>query len=157
MNILCKRYIVTRFYIVIAFAIMITGTTAHASYQSSPLGKQMIANSVLGSYYSEFIKHYGKRYGSSEQAFRSFCRLLRESDLLTDELIESGIMIDRVNDILAQLENASFTTSSTDEIHRNLLALDYALEMVEADLSSNHIQEFRREVLARVPPLAYTG
>ncbi len=117
----------------------------------------MIANSVLGSYYSEFIKHYGKRYGSSEQAFRSFCRLLRESDLLTDELIESGIMIDRVNDILAQLENASFTTSSTDEIHRNLLALDYALEMVEADLSSNHIQEFRREVLARVPPLAYTG
>lgn len=128
-----------------------------AARNYAPIHDYVSSTSVLGTYYAHFVDRYGREFADRETAFQSFCRILRTSDLLAEELIAIGIPTDQINGILAALEGMNFQTESRQTIRQSLLAIDYALESIEASLTRNHRQEFRREVLAQVPPMSYNG
>lgn len=123
----------------------------------APVSKYLSSNSVLARYYADFVRQSGSAYDTSDAAFRGFCQVLRTSDLLAEELMQSGIPTDQVYPILRDLERVAFIRDNDEQIHRAMLAVDYVLELIESTLTQSHRREFRREVLAEVPPLTYNG
>ncbi|MBI2344210.1 MAG: hypothetical protein HYV02_07770 [Deltaproteobacteria bacterium] len=122
-----------------------------------PIGKYLATDSVMGRYYAHYINRYGHGYANAAETFRSFCRVLRTSDLLADELLHAGVPTDLIYQMLTQLEQLDFRTSEPQAVRRLLLAVDYALESIESAIAQSHRSEFLREVLAQVPPLTHNG
>ncbi|MBI4367055.1 MAG: hypothetical protein HY543_09575 [Deltaproteobacteria bacterium] len=113
-------------------------------------------DSVFGTYFQEFLKHYGSQYGSYTKAFEGFCRRLRTSDLLADRLNMIGLSAGDLQASLKALEQASRGTDA-QVVRSHVLAIDFALETLEGSITQNHRAEFRREVLADIPPITSTG
>ncbi|GEM_PF-4568876 len=128
---------------------------AHKNF--APVTQFVAVDSVLGSYYVHFVKRFGGRYGTQAEAFHAFCHVLRTSDLLADEMIQVGIPTDQLFTILRQLETADVAAADHESVRRALLTVDHALETIDSMLNERHRTEFRREVLAEVPTMAYTG
>lgn len=143
--------------LIVMLALVGFARPASAARNYAPINDYVSSTSVLGTYYAHFVDRYGREFADREVAFQSFCRILRTSDLLAEELINIGIPTDQLNGILATLERMDIQTESRQTIRQSLLAIDYALESIEASLTRNHRQEFRREVLAQVPPMSYNG
>lgn len=129
--------------------------TTRANYW--PIRQFLAADSVIAKYYGQFMNYYGGNYPSGAAAFSSFCKLLRTSDLLADRLNMIGIPAHDVHTILRDLEKARFSASETAKARENIMAIDLALETIEGSITQNHRAEFRREVLAEIPPLTSTG
>lgn len=122
-----------------------------------PVHEYLASASVLGRYYQEFIAQYGRLYPGASEAFQGFCRRLRGSDLLADQFNRLGIPSRQVQAILHELEGTEFGTAERRAVQQNMLALDLALETIEGSITHNHRAEFRREVLAEIPPITSTG
>lgn len=131
------------------------------SEASWPVTKFVNQNSVLARYYGEFVNRY-PNYSTANQ-MHMFCDLLLSSDLLSDRLSQLGGRPSEMHAILMELDAVEFDRSSKfskDDRHRIrslLLGLDVQLESVEHSLSTGTRTEFRREVLADIPPLNRVG
>lgn len=151
------RRVIRNLIFIITLVTLGFSTTTHAAPSYTPVTRFVAADSVLGTYYTHFVNRYGKNYPSKEATFQAFCRVLRQSDLLSEELHEAGIPVAPIQATLLKLENSDLNGESHDSVQRSLLMIDYALESIESGIVPNHRGEFRREVLAEVPPLAYNG
>lgn len=130
-------------------------TTTRTNYW--PIRQFLAADSVIAKYYGQFMNYYGGNYQNGTAAFSAFCKLLRTSDLLSDRFNMIGIPVHDVHAILKDLEMARFSPTETAKARQNILAIDLALETIEGSITQNHRAEFRREVLAEIPPITSTG
>lgn len=148
------RYLITLFMIA---ALMPMGSAFAKSGSYAPVTSYIGSEAVLSTYYAHFVERYGQQFRNSADTFRNFCQVLRTSDLLADELISAGLPTDQIYAVLQRLEGADLRGSNQDDVRRLMLTVDYALESIESSLGRSHRSEFRREVLAQVPPLTHTG
>lgn len=141
--------------------LVLGGSTASAKEPQRgvywPVRQYMSADSVLGRYYKHFITVYRGQYHHPDGAFRRFCQVLRTSDLLADQLRRVGMSPRQLQSILHDLERTNFARAERQAIRQNMLAVDLALETIEGAITQNHRAEFRREVLAEIPPITSTG
>jgi hypothetical protein len=85
------------------------------------------------------------------------------SDLLSDRLSQLGGNPSDMHAILMELGSYEFDPRAELDkedrarIRRLMLGLDMQLEIIEQSLSSGTRGEFRREVLANIPPLNRMG
>lgn len=135
---------------------MATGD-ARSTTSYAPVNKYLTSESLFNIYYADFYTRYGQNYANRNDAFQSFCRLLRTSDMLADEMIQVGIPTTQIYDFLQYLEEVDIQKTSHETIRRAMLAIDYVLESVESSLARKYRPEFRREILARTPPVTHTG
>ncbi len=147
-----KRFFTTLLMIATLY-IPAQGLAKNSSFIANYIGSE----AVFSGYYAHFVQRYGRQYQSSAETFRSFCQVLRTSDLLADELISAGLPTDQIYAMLQNLEAANLKDNNRDEVRRMMLAIDYALESIESSFEQSHRHEFRREVLAQVPPLTHNG
>lgn len=133
--------------------------TVHAKPQSAvwPIRQYIAADSVLGMYYNEFVAQYGHRYINANAVFGGFCDRLRSSDLLTDRFNMLGISTSWIHSALDELARIRFKRSEGTQIRAHMLTIDLALETIQDSITQNHRAEFRREVLAEIPPIVYSG
>lgn len=135
-----------------------TCVLGHAAAPLNPaVAKHIDGNSVFAKYYAQYAAQYGKHAGSPQQAFREFCELLRDSDLLAIEIVENGMSANRVYQALETLGRSDLSTADAATIRDAIHAVDYALESIEFTFTRNHRGEFRREVLAQIPPLSFSS
>jgi hypothetical protein len=149
-----------KFIITLMLTLPILAMAAPASAKSArlaPVTKFVAADSVLGTYYAHYVERYGENYESRQATFQSFCRVLRTSDLLAEEFLHAGIPTEMVGSMLLELEELDLRTARQARARRLFLAVDLALEHIDAGLDLSHRSEFRREVLAQVPPLSHNG
>ena len=120
--------------------------------------KHFIANdSVLATYYREFVDIYSRRFTNNHAMFSEFCRRLRTSDLLSDRFSMLGIAPREVHDVLSKLEVMELTSQERHVVRGQLLTIDLALETIQGSITVNHRAEFRREVLSEIPPVISSG
>lgn len=148
------RYLITLLTIV-ALTPISTASAKDRSY--APVTNYVGPEAVLTTYYAHFVDRYGEQFRNHTDTFRNFCQVLRTSDLLADELISAGLPTDTIYAILLRLEASDLRGNGRDDVRGLMLTLDYALESMESGLGQSHRSEFRREVLAQVPPLSHTG
>lgn len=121
-----------------------------------PVNQFLGSDAVLSTYYDEYLESYGSNYRNELDAFRAFCRTLRTSDLLTEEMILVGLPVDQVAEFLQVLEASEFK-SGNEATEEAMLVIDFALESLGEYYSNMQHREFRREVLAQIPPMTQTG
>lgn len=148
------RSLITLFTILVLLPL---GRIEAKSGSYAPVTSYIGSEAVLSTYYAHFVERYGQQFRSNADTFRNFCQVLRTSDLLADELISAGLPTDQIYAVLQRLEGADLRGSNQDDVRRLMLTVDYALESIESSLGRSHRSEFRREVLAQVPPLTHTG
>lgn len=154
----------------IAFTITILmlclGTAGVAQASSShssawPVTAFVAGKSVLARYYQDFVNREPAQ--STAEQMHLFCDLLMSSDLLADRLSQLGGSPSDMHAILMELGSYEFNPKTKlgkeDKAHiRSLmLGLDMQLEIVEHSLSTGTRGEFRREVLADIPPINRVG
>lgn len=122
-----------------------------------PIRQYIAADSVLATYYSEFIAQYGHRYTTASAAFGGFCDRLRTSDLLTDRFNTVGLSPVLIHAALGELSRLRFERGERTQIRAKMLTIDLALETIQGSITQNHRAEFRREVIAEIPPIVYSG
>lgn len=127
------------------------------AYSKAPISKFLKGDSVLGGYYSDFVKKFGASFEDNEEAFRGFCRTLLNSDVLAEELMQANIPLNAMYSVLHSLEKIDLLEADHENVRRSMLAIDYILENIESMLHRSHRNEFRREVLAQVPPVSYNS
>lgn len=135
--------------------------TVHATERTRgaywPVHSYVAADSVLGRYYRQFVERYGHAYEGPTETFQGFCLRLRASDLLSDQFTRMGIPSRQIQGILRELATTHLATTERQHIRQNMLAIDLALETIEGGITLKSRAEFRREVLAEIPPITSTG
>lgn len=146
-------------WVALLLGLMGTGGAVEARPQAiaAPLKSYISDRSLLVTYYRAFLANYGRKYSTAGAAFGDFCRRLRTSDLLADRFNMMDISIRDVHTVLEELEQAHFNPSDRHQIRQRLLTIDYILETIEGAIIPNHRAEFRREVLADIPPVVSAG
>lgn len=138
-----------------------TASARGAGDNSWPVTRFIAATSVLGSYYSDFVRHQPQ--ASTSEQMHLFCDLLLGSDILADRLSQLGGKPEDLHAILMELGSyefdrpSKFSKDEKNHIRRLLLGLDMQLESIDHSLSTGTRIEFRREVLADIPPLNRVG
>lgn len=138
-----------------------TTVQAKASDSSWPVTKFVSEKSVLAKYYQDFAKR--SPVESAAEQMHLFCDLLMSSDLLADRLSQLGGKPSEMHAILMELGALEFdrpSKFSKDErrhIRSLMLSLDIQLESIDHSLSTGTRSEFRREVIADIPPLNRVG
>lgn len=118
-------------------------------------------NSVLANYYRDFVRRNPGTSAADEM--HMFCDLLMSSDILADRLNQLGGKPSDVHAILMELgayefdSIAKFSKEDRKHIRSLMQGLDMQLESIDHSLSSGTRNEFRREVLADIPPLNRVG
>ncbi len=118
-------------------------------------------NSILANYYRDFVNR--NPAPTSADKMHMFCDLLMSSDILADRLSQLGGKPSDLHSILMELGSYEFDNarkfSKDDRKHiRSLMqGLDMQLESIDHSLSTGTRNEFRREVLADIPPLNRVG
>lgn len=126
-----------------------------------PVTAFVTENSVLARYYRDYITRRPSR--PTVIQMQQFCDLLMGSDLLANRLSQLGGSLTDMHAILTELGSHEFdsrTRLSKETRHRIrslMLGLDMQLEMIEHSFSIGTRREFRREVLADIPPLNRVG
>lgn len=139
----------------------ITTADAKSSDTSWPVTKFVSEKSVLAKYYQDFAKR--TPVASSTEQMHLFCDLLMSSDLLADRLSQLGGKPSEMHAILMELGSfefdrpSKFSKEERNHIRSLMLSLDIQLESVDHSLSTGTRSEFRREVLADIPPLNRVG
>lgn len=143
----------------LAICLIAVGVEAAGPSRGSywPVNTYVAADSVLGRYYRQFVSQYGHEYANSTMTFKVFCQRLRVSDLLNDQFNRLGIPSKQVHAILRELETTHFATTERQHIRKHMLAIDLVLETIEGAITLKNRAEFRREVLAEIPPITSTG
>lgn len=147
-------------YLMLAVLLTIAAPiTAQAKTQPSiwPVKHYVAADSVLATYYREFVSQYGRQFPSAAVTFGEFCYRLRTSDILTDRFKTMGMSAGQIHAILHDLEQTNFTENHGGLIRQKMLTIDLALETIQRSITQNHRAEFRREVIADIPPIVYSG
>lgn len=139
-------------------------TTAQAKTPSDktwPVTQFVSEKSVLAKYYHEFAKR--TPVDSAAEQMHLFCDLLLSSDLLADRLSQLGGKPSEMHAILMELGSfefdrpSKFSKEERKHIRSLMLGLDIQLESIDHSLSTGTRSEFRREVLADIPPLNRVG
>lgn len=134
---------------------------AKASDSSWPVTKFVSGKSVLAKYYQDFAKR--SPVDSPAEQMHLFCDLLMSSDLLADRLSQLGGKPSEMHAILMELgafefdRPSKFSKDERKHIRSLMLSLDVQLESIDHSLSTGTRSEFRREVLADIPPLNRVG
>lgn len=140
---------------------------SRAAYASSshdptwPVTSFVSGKSVLAGYYEDFVNRQPAQSPATQ--IHQFCDLLMSSDLLSDRLSELGRSPSDMHAILMELGSYEFdpraklSTEDKTHIRSLMLGLDMYLEIIEHSLSTGTRGEFRREVLADIPPLNRVG
>lgn len=139
-----------------------TTVQAETTHNSAwPVTSFVAGKSVLARYYQDFVSRNPAQPASVQM--HSFCDLLMSSDLLADRLSQLGGSPSDMHAILMELGSYEFhprTRLSKEErthIRSLMLGLDMQLEIIEHSLATGTRGEFRREVLADIPPLNRVG
>lgn len=139
-----------------------TTVQARTSRDSAwPVTSFVAGKSVLTRYYQEFVGRQPTQSVTTQM--HQFCDLLMGSDLLADRLSQLGGSPSDMRDILMELGSYEFnpkTKLGKEEkahIRSLMLGLDMQLEIIEHSLATGTRGEFRREVLADIPPLNRVG
>lgn len=145
---------------------LILGTTGAAQAKGAndnswPVTHFITETSVIANYYRDFVRHQPQT--SSNEQMHLFCDLLLGSDILADRLSQLGGKPSDLHAILMELGSyefdrpGKFSKGERKHIRRLLLGLDMQLESIDHSLSTGTRREFRREVLADIPPLNRVG
>jgi hypothetical protein len=140
-----------------------TTATVHAKASDSnwPVTKFVSEKSILAKYYQDFAKR--NPVNSPSDQMHLFCDLLMSSDLLADRLSQLGGKPSEMHAILMELgalefdRPSKFSKDERKHIRSLMLSLDIQLESIDHSLSTGTRSEFRREVLADIPPLNRVG
>ncbi|PIR20719.1 MAG: hypothetical protein COV45_03970 [Deltaproteobacteria bacterium CG11_big_fil_rev_8_21_14_0_20_47_16] len=147
--------------VAVGLAFSVTSEAKSAGDVKWPLGSFINNQSVLARYYQDFAKRYPAE--STTEQMRLFYSLLLDSDLLAERMSMLGGSPSDMRAVLAELSDVDISHPSRLSIEerqhlRSLLqTLDIQLENVDHSLSSGTRNEFRREVLADIPPLNRVG
>lgn len=134
------------------------GTTRNSAW---PVTSFVAGKSVLARYYQDFVNREPAQSAATQM--HQFCDLLMSSDLLADRLSQLGGSPSDMHAILMELGSYEFnpraklTKEDQAHIRSLMLGLDMQLEIVEHSLSIGTRGEFRREVLADIPPVNRVG
>lgn len=138
-----------------------TAVQAKASDSNWPVTKFVSGKSVLAKYYQDFAKR--NPVDSPAEQMHLFCDLLMSSDLLADRLNQLGGNPSEMHAIIMELgaiefdRPSKFSKDERKHIRSLMLSLDIQLESIDHSLSTGTRSEFRREVLADIPPLNRVG
>lgn len=155
------RIVLTLALIVLGLGVTTTVRAESARNAAWPVTSFVAGKSVLAHYYQDFISRNPTQPASAQM--HTFCDLLMSSDLLADRLSQLGGSPSDMHAILMELGSYEFnprTRLSKEEqthIRSLMLGLDMQLEMIEHSLATGTRGEFRREVLADIPPLNRVG
>ncbi len=154
----------TAVFAVVVWALCLVGGTVEARSSTDPtwpVTSFVAGKSVLARYYQDFVNR--NPTSSTATQMHQFCDLLMGSDLLSDRLSQLGGNPSDMHDILMELGSYEFDPRAhldkedKTRIRSLMLGLDMQLEMIEQSLSTGTRGEFRREVLADIPPLNRMG
>lgn len=126
-----------------------------------PVAQFVSEKSILAKYYQEFANRNPAESVAAQM--HMFCDLLLSSDLLADRLSQLGGKPAEMHAILMELGSlefdrpSKFSTEERRHIRGLMLGLDMQLESIDHSLSTGTRNEFRREVLADIPPLNRVG
>ncbi len=152
--------------IVVLTGLHLTAAQAKSKADATwPITAFISEQSVLANYYRDYLNANHMHLGTASSAaqMRGFCELLLGSDLLADRLSMTGGKPTDLHATLTELSQYQFDTpshfSKEDQAHVRtlLLGLDMSLETIDHALATGTRGEFRREVLADVPPLNRVG
>ena len=123
-----------------------------------PIDFYLPKTAVLTVYYHDFID---KHQIDSPNAFVLFCNLLQRSEMLKDRLGELGTdpleFYRLINELKDLMHGAEATNNQLINMREPLLRLDLLLENVQLTITERLRDEFRREVISKIPPMVYVG
>lgn len=157
-----KQFIIIVGILIGAQLVISTAAMAKSSHNVGwPVTTFVGKNSVLANYYRDFVNRNPNASAADE--VHMFCDLLMSSDILADRLSQLGGKPSDLHDILLELDAyefnsaAKFNKEDRGHIRSLMQGLDLQLESVDHSLSIGTRNEFRREVLADIPPLNRVG